>query len=176
MKTTFLLLGGTFIQLAAAIPAAEAHLPLRGFPPTVHGIGNSFQDGCIVPTKHHPSTVYSPPFTSALVSPTTLRTVPSAIPTSVSHGTHSSSTSKPAPKPSGGGGKAITGKNPYTTNGIKAGLSGYPKINLYSTEGMNAFAPYIGWYSDYTPSTPDYGKVQGIPMVSFLIIRDLPVY
>ena len=160
MKTTFLLLGGAFTQLTAALPAAESRMPLRGYVPVVHGIGGPLADGCIVPTQ----SVYSHSFTAPLVDPTTMTSILSATSTSVSIDIQGSSTSELAPKVSTD--KAISAKNPYTVNGIKAGLSGYPKINLYSKPGMDAFAPHIGWYSDYTPSTPDYGKVQGIPMVS----------
>jgi hypothetical protein len=45
----------------------------------------------------------------------------------------------------------------------KAGLSGYPSIQ--NTKAFQSLAPYIGWYSDYNPDTPDSGSVQGVPML-----------
>ncbi|KAJ6193598.1 glycosyl hydrolase catalytic core-domain-containing protein [Bipolaris maydis] len=45
----------------------------------------------------------------------------------------------------------------------KAGLSGYPGIQTEA--GFASLAPYIGWYSDYNPDTPDYTGVQGVPML-----------
>lgn len=45
----------------------------------------------------------------------------------------------------------------------KAGLSGYPSIQ--STQAFADLAPYIGWYSDYNPNTPDASGVQGVPML-----------
>uniref|UniRef100_A0A2D3UZS7 Asl1-like glycosyl hydrolase catalytic domain-containing protein n=1 Tax=Ramularia collo-cygni TaxID=112498 RepID=A0A2D3UZS7_9PEZI len=45
----------------------------------------------------------------------------------------------------------------------KAGLSGYPTIQ--NTQAFADLAPYIGWYSDYNPDTPDSKGVQGVPML-----------
>jgi len=55
-----------------------------------------------------------------------------------------------------------TGLAGYT--GVKAGLSGY--ISIQETDAWSSFAPHIGWYSDYSATTPDANGVQGIPMVS----------
>ena len=49
-------------------------------------------------------------------------------------------------------------------NGIKAGVAGYRSIT--GMADWDKITPYIGWYSDYFPDTPDSGKVAGIPMVS----------
>jgi hypothetical protein len=59
----------------------------------------------------------------------------------------------------------VSGGNPFIPNGIKAGLSGFPGINQYDTNGMDSFSKYIGWYSDYTAVTPDYKNIVGVPMV-----------
>jgi len=54
--------------------------------------------------------------------------------------------------------------NSLTPNGVKAGLSGY--VGVQNKAGFSLLADHISWYSDYSPSTPDSGTVQGIPMVS----------
>lgn len=53
--------------------------------------------------------------------------------------------------------------NKFTTNGLKGGLSGY--VGIADTDAFAKFSDYIGWYSDYTPTTADVGNVQGIPML-----------
>ena len=45
----------------------------------------------------------------------------------------------------------------------KAGLSGFQGVQTQA--GFASLAPYIGWYSDYNPDTPDYAGVQGVPML-----------
>lgn len=45
----------------------------------------------------------------------------------------------------------------------KAGLSGYPGIQ--NIQAFKDLSPYIGWYSDYNPNTPNAGSVQGVPML-----------
>lgn len=56
-----------------------------------------------------------------------------------------------------------------TPNGVKAGIAAYPGAT--SKAAWTQFEPYIGWYSDYTPTTPDCGKVKGIPMVCLFLPR-----
>ena len=82
----------------------------------------------------------------------TLSAYSSAAPSSSSKVSSSS-----APKATGS-----TGLSGYT--GVKAGLSGY--ISIQETDAWGSFAPHIGWYSDYSATTPDADGVQGIPMVS----------
>ena len=155
------------------------------------------------------STVLIPSSSSAAAEATSTTDAPSS----------SASISKPSPtyvSTNTGGG------NPFTANGIKAGLSGFGNIATTYEDGFNALAvclsslvpfesrvwsqghvssvtllqkdalrplsitrmpsilfprlakltltfsnqEYIGWYSDYTPTTPDVGNVTGIPMVS----------
>lgn len=50
-----------------------------------------------------------------------------------------------------------------TPNGKKAGLSGY--IGIQDKASFSALSPYISWYSDYTPNTPDVDGVMGIGML-----------
>lgn len=45
----------------------------------------------------------------------------------------------------------------------KAGLSGFEGVQTQA--GFASLAPYIGWYSDYTPNTQDHTGVQGVPML-----------
>lgn len=45
----------------------------------------------------------------------------------------------------------------------KAGLSGY--VGIQNIQAFKDLAPYIGWYSDYDPNTPDALGVQGVPML-----------
>ena len=48
-------------------------------------------------------------------------------------------------------------------HGKKAGLSGY--VGIQNTSAFKNFAPYISWYSDYTPNTPKSHGVEGIGML-----------
>ena len=110
------------------------------------------EEGCIAPapTKHSSSSVATHPATTkSSVSSTTVAST--VAPTATAPVKHSG------------------GANPFTSNGIKAGLSGYPDIGNTAPDAMNSFAEVIGWYSDYTAITPNLGSVEGIPMVSFRI-------
>ncbi|KAK4542456.1 hypothetical protein LTR36_006708 [Oleoguttula mirabilis] len=53
--------------------------------------------------------------------------------------------------------------NNLTPNGKKAGLSGYSGVQ--NIDGFSDLAPYISWYSDYLPNTPDEQGVKGIGML-----------
>ncbi|KAF2768382.1 hypothetical protein EJ03DRAFT_244179, partial [Teratosphaeria nubilosa] len=50
-----------------------------------------------------------------------------------------------------------------TPNGKKAGLSGF--VGCQEESAFTQLAPHIGWYSDYTPNTPDAHGVKGIGML-----------
>ncbi|KAI7305488.1 hypothetical protein KC315_g14650, partial [Hortaea werneckii] len=64
-----------------------------------------------------------------------------------SYGSGSSTTSS-----SSSSGTGITANN-LTPNGKKAGLSGY--VGIQEMQAFSELAPYISWYSDYAPDTPD---------------------
>ena len=48
-------------------------------------------------------------------------------------------------------------------NGKKAGLSGY--VGIQDTSAFSSFAPYVSWFSDYTPNTPTSQGVMGVGML-----------
>ena len=181
MKTTFILSAAALVRLAFALPQYQPYdevedleerddecgapepvttaVPHRGFSHTHH--------------HHHHSTVTvdaTPSASSAPVEPTTTVVAvsspagPSSAPASVAASSVVSSASS-VPSSSG---KTGSGGNPYIPSGIKAGLSGYIGIAANDPDAFNALAPYIGWYSDYGPATPDVGDVVGVPMVRLL--------
>ena len=126
-------------------------------------------------TVQVPSTTPTPTFLS---SASTLATSISVAPVSSSvasvvqpTSSTSASVSAPAVSPSATG-SIVAGSNPYTYNGAKPGLSGFPGIATNDASGFNELAPYLSWYSDYTPTTADVGNVKGIPMVSFLYLEN----
>ena len=57
-----------------------------------------------------------------------------------------------------------------TPNGKKAGVAGFPQIQITNKAALGQYAPYISWYSDYWPNTTDFTSggttVKGIGMVS----------
>jgi len=60
-------------------------------------------------------------------------------------------------------GVATISKKNLTPNGRKAGLSGFVNIHYYPA--FDQLAPYISWYSDYYPNTPDWSGVKGVGML-----------
>lgn len=73
-----------------------------------------------------------------------------------------SSSSAPSTSSAAASSTGITVGN-LTPNGKKAGLSGY--IGIGDISAFSDLAPYISWYSDYTPNTPDEQGVMGIGML-----------
>lgn len=59
--------------------------------------------------------------------------------------------------------KSGISKTNLTPNGKKAGLSGFVNIDYYPA--FKQLAPYISWYSDYYPNTPDSAGVKGVGML-----------
>lgn len=51
----------------------------------------------------------------------------------------------------------------FTPKGKKAGLSGY--IGIEKKPAFKTLAPYISWYSDYAPNTPNAHGVKGVGML-----------
>ncbi len=56
-----------------------------------------------------------------------------------------------------------------TPNGKKAGVAGFPQIQITNKAALGQYASHISWYSDYWPNTPDFtsdgATVKGIGMV-----------
>ncbi|KAK5111708.1 hypothetical protein LTR85_011753 [Meristemomyces frigidus] len=119
------------------------------------------------PTSSSTSSVYVSPvaYSSSSSAATTLATSTSvysstsAYTSSASVASFSSAASTSSAAASSTG---ITVSN-LTPNGKKAGLSGY--IGIGDIAAFSDLAPYISWYSDYTPNTPDEQGVMGIGML-----------
>lgn len=84
-----------------------------------------------------------------------------------------SSTSGTAANPAVSGTGSSTGatsSSSISPSGIKAGVAGFPKIQITNKAALDQYAPYISWYSDYWPNTTDFPSgtktVKGIGMVS----------
>ena len=62
-----------------------------------------------------------------------------------------------------------------TPNNNKAGVAGFKNIQITYKAALAQYAPYISWYSDYWPNTPDFPSgdytVKGIGMVSPQILN-----
>ena len=88
-------------------------------------------------------------------------------PSSITASSASSGTSGNAPSSAVSG---STSSSSLTPNGNKAGLGGFPKIQINNKAALDQYAPYISWYSDYWPNTTDYTSgtytIKGIGMVS----------
>ena len=146
MKLTYLLLGAMATTFAAALPYAS---------PAEEDYEDDFEEveACPapIPTKHSTTSVATHPATSKSTHSSTV--VSTVVPSATAPAKHSG------------------GRNPFTSNGVKAGLSGYPDIANTAPGAMSAYSQYIGWYSDYTPITPDVGNVEGIPMASLQLAQ-----
>ncbi|KAM0803714.1 glycosyl hydrolase catalytic core-domain-containing protein [Usnea florida] len=62
-----------------------------------------------------------------------------------------------------------TSTSSLTPKGNKAGLGGFPDIQINNKAALDQYAPYISWYSDYWPNTTDYPSgqytIKGIGML-----------
>lgn len=69
-----------------------------------------------------------------------------------------------------GSSSGATSSSSISPNGIKAGVAGFPQIQITNKAALAQYADYISWYSDYWPNTTDFVSgtktVKGIGMVS----------
>ncbi|KAI7459828.1 hypothetical protein KC351_g17531 [Hortaea werneckii] len=112
----------------------------------------SVEEAPVEESSAKPSTTFATSAASAASPPASTS---AASPSSYDSGSSTTSSS-----PSSGTG--ITTNN-LTPNGKKAGLSGY--IGIQEMQAFSELAPYISWYSDYAPDTPDAQGVKGIGML-----------
>lgn len=67
-----------------------------------------------------------------------------------------------------------TSSSSITPGTKKAGVAGFKNIQINNKAALTQYAPYISWYSDYWPNTPDFPSgavtVKGIGMVSSQIL------
>ena len=67
-----------------------------------------------------------------------------------------------------------TSSSSITPNNKKAGVAGFKNIQINNKEALGLYAPYVSWYSDYWPNTPDFingsHTVKGIGMVSHNVL------
>ncbi|KAI7303366.1 hypothetical protein KC315_g15728, partial [Hortaea werneckii] len=112
----------------------------------------SVEEAPVEESSAKPSTTFATSAASAASPP--------AYTSAASPSSYDSGSSTTSSSPSSGTG--ITTNN-LTPNGKKAGLSGY--IGIQEMQAFSELAPYISWYSDYAPDTPDAQGVKGIGML-----------
>ena len=131
--------------------------------------------------NHHASRGAVSPRSTASTAPTSTPSVAiaeldsSPNPSSVAASIAPSGTSGTAPS------SAVSGSissSSLTPKGNKAGLGGFPKIQINNKAALDQYAPYVSWYSDYWPNTTDYTSgtytIKGIGMVSSQIPTPSP--
>lgn len=68
-----------------------------------------------------------------------------------------------------GSSSGATSSSSISPNGIKAGVAGFPQIQITNKAALAQYADYISWYSDYWPNTTDFVSgtktVKGIGML-----------
>ncbi|CAF9942971.1 MAG: hypothetical protein ALECFALPRED_010343 [Alectoria fallacina] len=111
---------------------------------------------------------------TASIAPTSIPSVAVAAlvsspdPSPVVAGNASSNASSTAATSSTSDSGAISSSS-ITPNGNKAGVAGFPGIQITNKAALDRYAPFISWYSDYWPNTTDFnsaGKtVKGIGML-----------
>ena len=113
------------------------------------------------------STASTAPTSTSSVAVAELDSSPNPSPSSVAASSAPSGTSGTAPSSAVSG---STSSSSLTPKGNKAGLGGFPKIQVNNEAALDQYAPYVSWYSDYWPNTTDYTSgtytVKGIGMVS----------
>ena len=121
----------------------------------------------------------APPSSTASIAPTSTQSVAvvelnaSTGPSPVAASSASSSSSDTAPSSAvsdTGSSSGGASSSSITPNGIKAGVAGFPQIQITNKAALAQYAPYISWYSDYWPNTTDFtsgaNTTKGIGMVS----------
>lgn len=117
------------------------------------------------------STASIAPISTPSVAIAELDKSPDPSPVAASSASRSKSSTAPSSAVGGTSSRSgATSSSNITPNGIKAGVAGFPGIQITNKAALGQYAPYISWYSDYWPNTTDFtsgGKtVKGIGMVS----------
>lgn len=121
------------------------------------------------------SSASTAPAATATVAVTELDSSGDSSPVAGSSASSSISDTAPSSAVSGTGiSSADTSSSSITPNNKKAGVAGFKDIQITNKAALAQYAPYISWYSDYWPNTPDFPSgtvtVKGIGMVSSWIL------
>ena len=117
------------------------------------------------------ATASTAPISTSSVSVAELDSSPDPSPIAASSASSSAVNTSPSSAVSDtGSSSGTTSTSSLTPNGKKAGVAGFPQIQITNKAALGQYASYISWYSDYSPNTADFtsdgATVKGIGMVS----------
>lgn len=119
-------------------------------PPHFHQWNHYGPPGAVSPTSAASTISAASPASSSTASVAVVELDGSSEASSVVRSSASSTTS------SSGSVTAATSSSSITPKGLKAGIAGFPGIQVTNAAILDQFASYISWYSDYWPNTTDY--------------------